>query len=346
LVNVMHAAEVPIVLGAQSLTPVWLETVLKTYTEWIHPASAFTIVAPLLFGVGKRTTAVHLLLVAGISDLTNLLLKWTIAGDRPYWVDDRVRQFPMTCEAGYGMPSGHVQAFTTVTYFLLMRWAASRSVMFIHTLFVLTGAFSRVYTGAHFPTQTIAGWAVGATFGIGGHYVLSSTGAVARWTREGSRARRTMAAASLLAVCVCSVIATYLLLVQVGFDPLGSMPRARAACVSSRGPIGLVFQSATRALGIMAGAVVVIAAGPLGADYTRGAPSLTLIFAALAVVLVTRRLFDRAEVVMAANWADGGDGPISMGLAAISGLTRVVATAPFTAVAQLAGGAPSMTKKR
>ena len=37
-------------------------------------------------------------------DLAFWVPTWCKAGDRPYWVDSRVRQFDHTCESGYGMP--------------------------------------------------------------------------------------------------------------------------------------------------------------------------------------------------------------------------------------------------
>jgi len=249
----------------------------------------------------------------------------------------------MTCEAGYGFPSGHVQAFTAATYFLLTRWSAPRAVLAVHALFVVTGAYSRVYTGAHFPSQTAAGWVIGGAFGLCGHLALSASGLAARLS-DLRPMRRAVPAAGLLVACACCVLTAYLLLLQVGSDPLGSLPKARGACVSSRGVVGLAFESAARVFGIMAGAVAVVAWAPLGPE--AGAPPLKRVLLVLAVVLLSRRLLDAGEVRASASYGDGADGPASVCLAAVFGFVRVASTALLASVVSLVDGVAPATKDR
>lgn len=169
----MHHLEIPYVVEIQEITPKWLEMALATYTEWIHPSSVLSIIVPLLFGLMQRALAVDLVLVSCSADILNLILKWLFMGDRPYWASNQVRQFPMTCEGGFGMPSGHVQAFTAATTFLLLRFGVGSVGFAVQIFLVVIGGYSRIYTGSHFPSQTVLGWAVGVGCGVGGHRGLS-----------------------------------------------------------------------------------------------------------------------------------------------------------------------------
>lgn len=247
LVNTMHASEIPLVLFVQGNTPHWLEVSLQVYTECIHPMMAFTVLVPFFFALGRRQLATQLILVMSSSDLLNFLLKWILAGDRPYWANPEVRQFPMTCEAGFGMPSGHVQSFATLVYFFLALLSAPAWVYLGHSLLIAVGAYTRVYTGAHFPSQTLAGWFVGACFGHGGRRVISSRATQAWLARQrNKRSGRQWLIWSLACLLSCSalVILTYRLLKSSGYDPSDSFAKAQSACTSSGGVVGLVVQSA------------------------------------------------------------------------------------------------------
>jgi hypothetical protein len=96
-----------------------------------NPASVLHYVLPIL-SVYDVQLATELVSAYALADVTNLLFKWPLKGDRPYWVrmpdskfgrqsflrwhhvlkqmDPNVRQFGAnTCEVGYGLPSGHMQ---------------------------------------------------------------------------------------------------------------------------------------------------------------------------------------------------------------------------------------------
>jgi hypothetical protein len=57
--------------------------------------------SPILEGLNPTGLICLLSLLA--ADWTNLNLKFIAQGDRPYWVSPLVREFPHTCESGYGM---------------------------------------------------------------------------------------------------------------------------------------------------------------------------------------------------------------------------------------------------
>lgn len=106
------------------------------------PRYVFLIYAPLLFALNRRVG--HRMIIAlCLAEWANQILKWLLAGERPYWyVHERagelglaanfssppshelaqapqLKQFPVTCELGAGSPSGHSMVTATVWYILI-----------------------------------------------------------------------------------------------------------------------------------------------------------------------------------------------------------------------------------
>jgi len=90
---------------------------------------------------------------------------------------------PLLHESGYSFPSGH-SMIAVVVYGLLgyfaMRFArsvvAKRAIVSVTILVILLIGISRPYVGVHYPTDVLAGWAVGIPWLItcmGLHEVLS-----------------------------------------------------------------------------------------------------------------------------------------------------------------------------
>ncbi|RWS00440.1 glucose-6-phosphatase-like protein, partial [Dinothrombium tinctorium] len=84
------------------------------------PRYAFLFFAPLVFSL-DRYTGRKVMWAAVVAEWVNMLLKWMLHGERPYWwihethiynktqLPD-VQQFFITCETGPGSPSGHAMA--------------------------------------------------------------------------------------------------------------------------------------------------------------------------------------------------------------------------------------------
>uniref|UniRef100_A0A8D1NCV5 Glucose-6-phosphatase n=1 Tax=Sus scrofa TaxID=9823 RepID=A0A8D1NCV5_PIG len=91
--------------------------------------NAFYVLFPIWFHL-QEAVGIKLLWVAVIGDWLNLVFKWILFGQRPYWwVLDTdyysntsvplIKQFPVTCETGPGSPSGHAMGTAGVYYVMV-----------------------------------------------------------------------------------------------------------------------------------------------------------------------------------------------------------------------------------
>ncbi|MBN3308748.1 G6PC phosphatase, partial [Amia calva] len=181
LMDWLHSAGVDVAVHLQAR--------FSAYEDWFHLASSVAdlhtpifIFFPLWFHL-RPSVGVKLIWVAVIGDWLNLVLKWVLFGERPYWwVHETqfygsipapvLRQSPITCETGPGSPSGHAMGSAGVWYVMVTAVLSIASEKKHSSL--LTGALhvvlwtllcavelivcmSRVYVAAHFPHQVITG---------------------------------------------------------------------------------------------------------------------------------------------------------------------------------------------
>jgi len=104
------------------------------------------------FGLGVRLGIFLLLssyLNAGVKDL--------FQQPRPFDLDPAVR---LTAAEGYGLPSGHSQMAVTM-WGSLAAWTRKKWAWGVAVALMVLIGFSRIYLGVHFPTDVLAGWAIG-----------------------------------------------------------------------------------------------------------------------------------------------------------------------------------------
>ncbi len=120
------------------------------------------VVAIVALFAGRYTDAVLLFLALAASELFVLATKTLVARPRPPLEDARIVQ------TGFSFPSGHAAlaaAFYGTAAYLLARaarWGALKVLVGSAAALLVVGiGISRIYLGAHFPTDVLAGWTLG-----------------------------------------------------------------------------------------------------------------------------------------------------------------------------------------
>uniref|UniRef100_A0A3P9JWS5 Glucose-6-phosphatase n=1 Tax=Oryzias latipes TaxID=8090 RepID=A0A3P9JWS5_ORYLA len=230
---------------------VHLQSRYSQYEEFFRLASTvadlhttFFFLFPIWFHL-RRDTGLRLIWVAVIGDWLNLVLKWVLSGERPYWwVHETqfyrkgeappLQQFPITCETGPGSPSGHAMGAACVWYVMvtavLSIAAEKRCPPLLYKLLQggLWGLFflvellvcmSRVFMAAHFPHQVVAGVITGV--------LVAKIVSKSKWMYNASMNKYFFITFHLTFFAV----GFYLLLRTLGVDLLWTLDKAQKWCV-------------------------------------------------------------------------------------------------------------------
>jgi undecaprenyl-diphosphatase len=154
------------------LGPVWLEDSARDITALGSPAVLGLVVlisSFFLLLAGKRRLSVFILAAAGGGTLAVTLLKEAFARPRPDLTPEGLLVYTASFPSGHAM----VSAVVYLTLGALIARLAPRRLLKLYVMtvaLVLTGlvGFSRVYLGAHWPSDVLAGWAIGAAWALGG----------------------------------------------------------------------------------------------------------------------------------------------------------------------------------
>ncbi len=112
----------------------------------------------------RALAAVLLAISIGATDLVSVrLVKPAVDRPRPCKVEPRHVLYPLGCGSGWSFPSTH--ASDTAAAAAVFSWAVPRLSPLGVAIAVLVGV-SRVYLGVHWPTDVLAGWALGALVGM------------------------------------------------------------------------------------------------------------------------------------------------------------------------------------
>ncbi|KAL7857560.1 hypothetical protein SRHO_G00164590 [Serrasalmus rhombeus] len=229
---------------------VHLQTEYSAYESWFQVVSSvadlhttFFIFFPIWFHL-KRDVAIKLIWVAVIGDWFNLVLKWVLFGERPYWwvhetkfygtdAAPALRQVPITCETGPGSPSGHAMGSAGVGYVMvtaalsiaaqrkcpvLLYWLLQILLWMLLGLVELLVCMSRVYVAAHFPHQVISGVISGI--------IVAEVFSRQQWIYRASLHRYFNVTLFLLVFAV----GFYVLLKALGVDLLWTLEKAQKWC--------------------------------------------------------------------------------------------------------------------
>jgi undecaprenyl-diphosphatase len=163
----LHTFDITIIDWVQSFISDKLTKIIEIFTflgstKAVIVISILTIIL-MLFNKKWWETLFFIVAVSG-SSLFNLLLKLIFQRTRP-------SIHPLIIETGYSFPSGHSMVsfvlYGMITYFLVLfyvkRFAKIITILFFSLLVLLIGV-SRIYLGVHYPSDVLAGFAVGGTW--------------------------------------------------------------------------------------------------------------------------------------------------------------------------------------
>uniref|UniRef100_A0A8C3HSD8 Glucose-6-phosphatase n=1 Tax=Chrysemys picta bellii TaxID=8478 RepID=A0A8C3HSD8_CHRPI len=196
--------------------------------------TTFFIFFPIWFHLCKAV-GVKLIWVAVIGDWLNLVFKWILFGQRPYWwVHETgyygnastpvIQQFPLTCETGPGSPSGHAMGSAGVYYVMVtallpcVQGTQAFSWPVAWAWLCVCVCLSRVFLAAHFPHQVIAGVISGMVVAEAFDHIHSIYNA---------SLRRYLGTTLFL---FSFALGFYLLLKALGVDLLWTMEKAKRWC--------------------------------------------------------------------------------------------------------------------
>ncbi|XP_030629569.1 glucose-6-phosphatase catalytic subunit 1 isoform X2 [Chanos chanos] len=210
-------------------TTQYLQTNYKDAQGWFLFVSfaadlrnTFFVFFPIWFHL-RESVGIKLIWVAVIGDWLNLVFKWILFGERPYWwVHEtsyyanssvpHIEQYPMTCETGPG--ESPFRSFRLSGRYL-------RGILW--TLFwgvQVCVCLSRVFIAAHFPHQVIAGVISGM--------IVAEAFNRQQWIYSASLKKYFNITLFLLSFAV----GFYVLLKAVGVDLLWTLEKAQKWCAN------------------------------------------------------------------------------------------------------------------
>lgn len=163
--------DAPIILGIHSLSNPTLDVIMKLITQTgnLGAAAIALALAGWFFWKQQKVDAFSVLgaFIGGVG--INALLKLIFARPRPHLFP------PLMVETDFSFPSGHVTAAVAVYGFIaFLLWQNRHRVWAVlSALWVLVVAFSRIYLGVHYPSDTLAAMAFTSLWLIGVLYARS-----------------------------------------------------------------------------------------------------------------------------------------------------------------------------
>ena len=146
-----------IVRGAQTVASPALTMVMKGVS--LAGAEIFYLAfLPLIYWCVDKRRGMRIGVLVFLSAAVNMRLKLVFAQPRPY---DLEPALGLARESTFGLPSGHAQSLAVFTGTAAPLFRRPWGLVLAIALPLLVG-ISRIYLGVHFPTDVLAGWAIGA----------------------------------------------------------------------------------------------------------------------------------------------------------------------------------------
>lgn len=155
---------------ARPIGPGWLQTAMLDITA-LGSSTVLTLIVALavsyLLAIRRRLLAAIVVASVAGGVVLNALLKISFARPRPEIV------VPLVNESSMSFPSGHAANSATIYLTLAILLASTRTQPHVRHV-IIAGALlvtmlvgvSRIYLGVHWPSDVVAGWAVGASWSL------------------------------------------------------------------------------------------------------------------------------------------------------------------------------------
>lgn len=145
-----------IILGIQSSSSALLDTFFLAVT-WLGNPEAYMVILTLIFWCVNRRWGIRLLVLMMLSSWVNEFVKSLLKLPRP----DPARVRQLVEEPTYGLPSNHAQTTGIVLWGYLAVKVRRNWFTVLAVIMTLLISLSRLYLGAHFPQDVLAGWLLG-----------------------------------------------------------------------------------------------------------------------------------------------------------------------------------------
>jgi len=129
--------------------------------HWGLKEEGLFMILPFLVYMMTPRIALNGVMIIGISEVVNGLVKWAIAFPRPFWVYKDVQNKDNCWEGDYSTPSGHTQLITSMFTILCLDDKSNTGLWVGLSLVCITTGVCRVYTGVHYFHDIVGGWLLG-----------------------------------------------------------------------------------------------------------------------------------------------------------------------------------------
>ena len=154
--------ELEMIKGLQSISNEFLN-LLASLISFLGEQYTLIILAALIYFVIDKEFGETYCFTTLFSNVMNGVMKLIINRPRPFVKDPDVKNLKESTATGSSFPSGHSQGASAM-YFTIANHYKKKLFWVIASVIVFLVMFSRIYLGAHYLTDTLAGCALGLVF--------------------------------------------------------------------------------------------------------------------------------------------------------------------------------------